>query len=156
MEEADLMRFPDTGRFKGIAFITFATVRHKPQCAPACLCLGHGARCFPGSVEAADLMLPFRTQGAPRASPSHFCHGAAQGLACALASVVVQHIIAELLGLLKGITPLTAVTSASRQVSSRTAMTRRLSWPAAQYWVGSVGHGRRSEAQHALPMLQCD
>ena len=24
--EVDLMRFPDTGRFKGIAFITFATV----------------------------------------------------------------------------------------------------------------------------------
>ena len=27
VEEADLMRFPDTGRFKGIAFITFAMVR---------------------------------------------------------------------------------------------------------------------------------
>ena len=27
IESLDLMRFPDTGRFKGIAFITFATVR---------------------------------------------------------------------------------------------------------------------------------
>lgn len=27
IEELDLMRFPDTGRFKGIAFITFADVR---------------------------------------------------------------------------------------------------------------------------------
>ncbi len=26
IESLDLMRFPDTGRFKGIAFITFATV----------------------------------------------------------------------------------------------------------------------------------
>ena len=26
IEELDLMRFPDTGRFKGIAFITFADV----------------------------------------------------------------------------------------------------------------------------------
>ena len=29
IESLDLMRFPDTGRFKGIAFITFATV-HMP------------------------------------------------------------------------------------------------------------------------------
>lgn len=27
IEDLDLMRFPDSGRFKGIAFITFATVR---------------------------------------------------------------------------------------------------------------------------------
>lgn len=27
IEDMDLMRFPDTGRFKGIAFITFADVR---------------------------------------------------------------------------------------------------------------------------------
>ncbi len=27
IEEMDLMRFPDTGRFKGIAFITFKTVQ---------------------------------------------------------------------------------------------------------------------------------
>lgn len=26
IEEVDLMRFPDTGRFKGIAFVTFAEV----------------------------------------------------------------------------------------------------------------------------------
>ena len=28
IEDLDLMRFPDTGRFKGIAFITYATVRY--------------------------------------------------------------------------------------------------------------------------------
>lgn len=34
IESLDLMRFPDTGRFRGIAFITFATVR-----LGRCLCL---------------------------------------------------------------------------------------------------------------------
>ena len=33
--EVDLMRFPDTGRFKGIAFITFGTVRALVLCAHA-------------------------------------------------------------------------------------------------------------------------
>ncbi len=28
IEDLDVMRFPDTGRFKGIAFITYTTVRH--------------------------------------------------------------------------------------------------------------------------------
>ena len=32
--EVDLMRFPDTGRFKGIAFITFATVSPSPASSP--------------------------------------------------------------------------------------------------------------------------
>ena len=43
VEDLDLMRFPDTGRFKGIAFITFATV----SCAGAvrAACLGAGSRC---------------------------------------------------------------------------------------------------------------
>lgn len=46
--DMDLMRFPDTGRFKGIAFITFATVRlptalgsvqpHLSCLYPACVC----------------------------------------------------------------------------------------------------------------------
>lgn len=27
IEDLDVMRFPDTGRFKGIAFITYTTVR---------------------------------------------------------------------------------------------------------------------------------
>lgn len=31
----DLMRFPDTGRFKGICFITFKTVSPFP-CLPRC------------------------------------------------------------------------------------------------------------------------
>ena len=30
IEDLDLMRFPDTNRFKGIAFITFETVRSGP------------------------------------------------------------------------------------------------------------------------------
>ncbi len=34
IESMDLMRFPDSGRFKGIAFITFATVCY-PSCATA-------------------------------------------------------------------------------------------------------------------------
>ena len=39
VEDLDLMRFPDTGRFKGIAFITFATVS----------CAGAMWGCVPGS-----------------------------------------------------------------------------------------------------------
>ena len=48
IEDLDVMRFPDTGRFKGIAFITYATVRYK-TCYMSLL-LGHqGALCFAGS-----------------------------------------------------------------------------------------------------------
>ena len=35
IEDLDVMRFPDTGRFKGIAFITYATVSLLPP-LPAC------------------------------------------------------------------------------------------------------------------------
>ena len=37
VEDLDLMRFPDTGRFKGIAFITFATVSCAGALSTACL-----------------------------------------------------------------------------------------------------------------------
>lgn len=31
IEDLDVMRFPDTGRFKGIAFITYTTVSFSPM-----------------------------------------------------------------------------------------------------------------------------
>lgn len=43
MEDLDLMRFPDTGRFKGIAFITFATVSRAG--AVRAVCLGDDSCC---------------------------------------------------------------------------------------------------------------
>ena len=35
IESLDLMRFPDTGRFKGICFITFKTVSNTQHHSPA-------------------------------------------------------------------------------------------------------------------------
>ncbi len=40
--DLDLMRFPDTGRFRGIAFITFATARARAR--PPCICMLQPAR----------------------------------------------------------------------------------------------------------------
>jgi RNA recognition motif-containing protein len=36
IESLDVMRFPDTGRFKGIAFITFATEEVRARALPGC------------------------------------------------------------------------------------------------------------------------
>ena len=48
IEDLDVMRFPDTGRFKGIAFITYTTVRHLTGWMS--LLLWHqSALCFAGS-----------------------------------------------------------------------------------------------------------
>lgn len=42
IESLSLMRFPDTNRFKGIAFITFATVASSPR---ACCCVACSTPC---------------------------------------------------------------------------------------------------------------
>ena len=42
IEEMDLMRFPDTGRFKGIAFITFKTVSLPVPCQCRCNAVAAG------------------------------------------------------------------------------------------------------------------
>lgn len=39
IEDLDVMRFPDTGRFKGIAFITYATVSSHMHLTSLSLCL---------------------------------------------------------------------------------------------------------------------
>lgn len=36
IDSLDLMRFPDTGRFKGICFITFKTVSPSTHCCSHC------------------------------------------------------------------------------------------------------------------------
>ena len=48
IEDLDVMRFPDTGRFKGIAFITYAAVRRNTRCM-SLLLWRQGALWFAGS-----------------------------------------------------------------------------------------------------------